>query len=215
MNRVQPKPMSIPKFVRWLVMRQQPILFTNIMGFACISVPIRNKQTQLYTNTQTLDLRAFVSWLCILCSATVYVLTNIIPELLRYCRQCLFGDAANWTVCVNQKFKHSQTAIKTVPHWNSWLPALLTSRLYLDIFLKIPFLKKRKCKQLKENSFPDLQLFLFGKSPLWCTPTRKNSSTSKLHPSRLQTYTDSTDLGTGLDVLSSSTAVLQVVRSGL
>lgn len=87
--------------------------------------------------------------------------------------------------------------IKTVPHCNSWLPALLPSCLHLEFFKKIPFLKKRKCKQLKEDSFPDLQLFLFSESPLQCTPTRKNSSTSRFRPSHLQTYADSTDLGMG------------------
>lgn len=96
----------------------------------------------MYTNTQTLDLIAFVSWLCILCSATVHILTTI-PELLRYYSLCLFGDAINQTVCVNQKFKHSEPVIKTVLHWNSWLPALLpslfSSSLYLDWILLFHF----------------------------------------------------------------------------
>lgn len=125
--RVKPKPKPIPKFVNMACYHATAYFIYNIMGFACISVPIRKKQTQMYTNMQTLDLIAFVSWLCILCSATVYILTNIIPELLWYYRQCLFGDAINWTVCVNQKLKHSETVIKTVLHWNSWLPALLPS----------------------------------------------------------------------------------------
>lgn len=125
--RIKPKPKPIPKFVEMACYQATAYFIYNIMGFACISVPIRKKQIQIYTNTQTFDLIAFVSWLCILCSATVYILTNTIPELLQYYRLCLFGDAINQTVCVNQKFKHSETVIKTVLHWNSWLPALLPS----------------------------------------------------------------------------------------
>lgn len=87
----------------------------------------KEKKIQMYINRQTLDLAAFVSWLCILCSATVYISTNIIPVLLQYYRLCLFGDVIIWTVWVNHKFKHSETVIKSILYRNSWLPALLPS----------------------------------------------------------------------------------------
>lgn len=100
----------------------------------------------MHTNAQPLDLRAFVSRVCILCSATVHVLTNITPNWLWYYRLCLFGDAINQTVCVHQNFKHSETEMEMVLLWNSWLPALLSylfsSHLYLErIFFLISFLK--------------------------------------------------------------------------
>jgi len=98
----KPQPKPIPKFVKTACYQSAAYFIYNIMGFACISVPIQKKQIQMYTNTQTLDLTAFVSRLSILCSATVYILTNIILELPRYYRLCLFGDAVNRTVCVNQ-----------------------------------------------------------------------------------------------------------------
>lgn len=139
------------------------------MSLACISVPIRKKQIQMYTNRQTLDLTALVSWLCILCSATVYISTNIIPVLLQYYRLCLFGDVIIWTVCVNHKFKHSGTVIKSILYRNSWLPALLPSpspslllqfMFGLDFFFFLNNTRLKEIKAARRGQFPKFTVSL-------------------------------------------------------
>lgn len=68
----------------------------------------------MYTNTQTLDLIAFVSRLYpLFCNCTHF---DNYPRITGYYSLCLFGDAINQTVCVNQKFKHSEPVINTVLH---------------------------------------------------------------------------------------------------
>lgn len=74
---------------------------------ACVYFRSHKKETNSNVHKYA-DLMVFASWLFILCSATVYVLTNTTPELPWYYRLYLFGDTLNQTVCVNQKFKQKQ-----------------------------------------------------------------------------------------------------------
>lgn len=195
------------------------------MGFACISVPIRNKQIQMYANTQTLDLIAFVSWLSFV--LLLYTFWQISSQ-----NYCGITDSVYSVTLLTELFVSIRSSNTQKQRWRLYctetagfqpsfppLPRLFSSSLYLGwiLFFLIPFLKKSKYKQLKEDSFPDLQFLLFSKSSLRCTPTRKNASTSKLHPLHLQncTFTALTWGRILHDVLSSSMGVQCVARSGL
>lgn len=85
-------------------------------------------------------------------------------QWLWYCRLCLFGDTINQTVCVNQKFKHSETAMETTLPWNSWLPTLLpclfSSHLYLGWIFFLNILPKEMKVQAVERT--DSQIYSFS-----------------------------------------------------
>lgn len=84
---VKPKPKPIPKFVKMACYQATAYFIYNIMGLACISVPIRKKQIQMYTNTQTLwyllhDSLSFVLLL--------YMFWQILPQNYPGITDCIY-----------------------------------------------------------------------------------------------------------------------------
>lgn len=160
---VKPKPKPTPKFVKMACYQATAYFIYNIMGFACISVPIRNKQIQMYANTQTLDLIAFVSWLSFV--LLLYTFWQILSQ-----NYCGITDSVYSVTLLTELFVSIRSSNTQKQRWRLYctetagfqpsfppLPRLFSSSLYLGWILFFFFntlLKEIKVQAVERGQFP-------------------------------------------------------------